>query len=63
MKHFVRIITNYFSNDTFRAFGRGELRLYNYIRTNLSNSGFDNIDLMIVFIFVHRYRDGACVER
>ena len=61
MKYFVRINSEYLSNDTFRAFGRGGFRLY--IRTNLSNSGFDNIDFMIVFIFAHRYRVGVCVER
>ena len=57
MKYFVRINSEYLSNDTFRAFGRGGLRLH--IRTNLSNSGFDNIAFIISFIFVHRYRVGG----
>ena len=61
MKYFVRINSENLSNDMFRAFGRGGLQLY--IKTKLSNSSFDNIDFMIAFIFVHRYRVGVYVER
>ena len=60
MKYFVRIVVNYFSNDTFCDSGEGGPQID--IRTNLSNSSFDNIGLMIVLIFVHRFGGGVCVQ-